>query len=120
MRANVFIGFKKILTKERSHRIIKDFLPNFANSIYDEDSAVLEALIKLLWHAENQVGMPFWDVVPLTYILDRLEVEPRNAQAFINGNYNEYCISDYRRYIFVTRVDKTCLVAYIFELRREP
>ena len=31
MRANVFIGFKKILTKERSHRIIKDFLPNFAN-----------------------------------------------------------------------------------------
>ena len=73
MRANVFIGFKKILTKERSHRIIKDFLPNFANSIYDEDSAVLEALIKLLWHAQNQVGMPFWDVVPLTYILDRLE-----------------------------------------------
>ncbi|XP_076161219.1 condensin-2 complex subunit G2 isoform X2 [Ptiloglossa arizonensis] len=73
IRANVFIGLKKILIKERSHRILRDFLPNFAQSIYDEDNTVLEALINLLWHAQNQLGMPFWDIVPLTYILDRLE-----------------------------------------------
>ncbi|XP_053981260.1 condensin-2 complex subunit G2-like isoform X1 [Hylaeus volcanicus] len=72
-RANVFIGLKKILIKDRSHRIVRDFLPNFAQSIYDEDKSVLEALIELLWHAQNQLGMPFWDIVPLTYILDRLE-----------------------------------------------
>ncbi|XP_015429249.1 PREDICTED: uncharacterized protein LOC107185981 [Dufourea novaeangliae] len=73
IRANVFIGLKKILIKERSHRILKDFLPNFAKSIYDEDQTVLEALIKLLWHAQNQLGIPFWDIVPLTYVLDRLQ-----------------------------------------------
>ncbi|XP_043250642.1 uncharacterized protein LOC122396378 isoform X2 [Colletes gigas] len=73
MRANVFIRLKKILIKERSHRILRDFLPNFAQSIYDEDKTVVEELIKLLRHAQNQLGIPFWDIVPLTYILDRLE-----------------------------------------------
>ncbi|XP_076231454.1 condensin-2 complex subunit G2 [Calliopsis andreniformis] len=73
LRANVFIGLKKILAKDRSHKIIKDFLSNFAHSIYDEDNVVLEALIKLLWHAQTQIGIPFWNIVPLTYILDRLE-----------------------------------------------
>ncbi|OAD53598.1 Condensin-2 complex subunit G2 [Eufriesea mexicana] len=73
IRANIFIGLKRIWVKERSHRILKDFLPNFANSIYDNDKTVLEALIKLLWHAQNQLGIPFWDIVPLTYVLDRLE-----------------------------------------------
>ncbi|CAL7939225.1 unnamed protein product [Xylocopa violacea] len=73
IRANIFIGLRRILVKERSHRMLKDFLPNFANSIYDEEKIVLEALIKLLWHAQNELEMPFWDIVPLTYILDRLE-----------------------------------------------
>nr|XP_033329544.1 condensin-2 complex subunit G2-like [Megalopta genalis] len=73
IRANVFIGLKKILIKDRSHRILKDFLPNFAKSIYDEDNSVVEALIKLLWHAHNQLDIPFWTIVPLTYILDKLE-----------------------------------------------
>lgn len=74
IRANIFTGLKKILVKERSRMILKDFLPNFANSIYDEDQTVLEALIKLLYHAQNQLGIPFWNIVPLTYVLDRLEV----------------------------------------------
>lgn len=74
IRANIFTGLKKILVKERSYMILKDFLPNFANSIYDEDQTVLEALIKLLYHAQNQLGIPFWNIVPLTYVLDRLEV----------------------------------------------
>ncbi|XP_076762134.1 uncharacterized protein LOC143430048 [Xylocopa sonorina] len=73
IRANIFIGLKRILIKERSRRMLKDFLPNFANSIYDEEKIVLEALIKLLWHAQNEFEMPFWDIVPLTYVLDRLE-----------------------------------------------
>ena len=73
IRASIFIGLKKILVRERSHRIVKDFLPNFANSIYDEDQMVLEALIKLLYHAQK-LGIPFWNIVPLTYVLDRLEV----------------------------------------------
>nr|XP_012141181.1 PREDICTED: condensin-2 complex subunit G2-like [Megachile rotundata] len=73
MRANVFIGLKNILVKKRSHKIIEDFLPNFAYSIYDEDSAVLDALIKFLWHAQNQLEIPFWKIIPLTYILDRME-----------------------------------------------
>ncbi|XP_076644582.1 condensin-2 complex subunit G2 [Halictus rubicundus] len=73
IRANVFIGLKKILIKDRSHRILKDFLPNFAKSIYDEDNTVVEALIKLLWHVQNQLGIPFWSIVPLTYVLDQLE-----------------------------------------------
>ncbi|KAK9295730.1 hypothetical protein QLX08_010030 [Tetragonisca angustula] len=72
IRASIFIGLKKILVRERSHRIVKDFLPNFANSIYDEDQMVLEALIKLLYHAQK-LGIPFWNIVPLTYVLDRLE-----------------------------------------------
>lgn len=74
IRANVFIGLTRILIKERSRRILIDFLPNFASSIYDEDKAVLEALIKLLWHVQNQLGIPFWNIIPLTYVLDRLEV----------------------------------------------
>lgn len=74
LRANVFIGLRKILTKERSHRIVKDFLPNFAKSIYDEDNIVLEALIELLWHTQSKVEIPFWNIVPLAYILDRLQV----------------------------------------------
>lgn len=74
IRASIFTGLKKILVKERSHMILKDFLPNFAHSIYDEDQTVLEALIKLLYHAQNQLGIPFWNIVPLTYVLDRLEV----------------------------------------------
>ncbi|KOX76078.1 Condensin-2 complex subunit G2 [Melipona quadrifasciata] len=73
IRACIFIGLKKILVKERSHRIVKDFLPNFAHSIYDEDQMVLEALIKLLYHAQKQLGILFWNIVPLTYVLDRLE-----------------------------------------------
>nr|XP_034181112.1 condensin-2 complex subunit G2-like isoform X1 [Osmia lignaria] len=73
MRANVFIGLKNVLVHKRSHKIIKDFLRNFSYSIYDKDSAVLDALIKLLWHVQNQFEMPFWNIVPLTYILDRLE-----------------------------------------------
>ncbi|XP_076294186.1 condensin-2 complex subunit G2 isoform X2 [Lasioglossum baleicum] len=73
IRANVFIGLKKILIKDRSRRILKDFLPNFAKSIYDKDNTVVEALIKLLWHVQNQLGIPFWTIVPLTYILDQLE-----------------------------------------------
>nr|XP_033199857.1 uncharacterized protein LOC117162115 [Bombus vancouverensis nearcticus] len=73
IRANIFTGLKKILVKERSRMILKDFLPNFANSIYDEDQTVLEALIKLLYHAQSQLGIPFWNIVPLTYVLDRLE-----------------------------------------------
>ena len=74
IRASIFIGLKKILVKERSHRIVNDFIPNFANSIYDEDQMVLEALIKLLYHAQKQLGIPFWNIIPLTYVLDRLEV----------------------------------------------
>ncbi|CAK9823358.1 Condensin-2 complex subunit G2 [Anthophora retusa] len=73
IRANVFSGLKNILIKGRSHRILKDFLPHFANSIYDNNKTVLEELIKLLWHAQNELGMPFWNIVPLSYILDRLE-----------------------------------------------
>ncbi|XP_031848485.1 condensin-2 complex subunit G2 isoform X1 [Nomia melanderi] len=73
IRANVFIGLKQILIKDRSHRILKDFLPNFAKSIYDEDKTVVEALMKLLWHAQNQLDIPFWDIVPLTYVLDQIE-----------------------------------------------
>ncbi|CAK9812038.1 Condensin-2 complex subunit G2 [Anthophora plagiata] len=73
IRANVFSGLRNILTKGRSHKILKDFLPHFANSIYDDNKTVLEELIKLLWHAQNELGMPFWNIVPLSYILDRLE-----------------------------------------------
>ncbi|KAG6803695.1 hypothetical protein HZU73_00958 [Apis mellifera caucasica] len=73
IRANVFIGLTRILIKERSRRILIDFLPNFASSIYDEDKTVLEALIKLLWHIQNQLEIPFWNIIPLTYVLDRLE-----------------------------------------------
>ncbi|KOC70339.1 Condensin-2 complex subunit G2 [Habropoda laboriosa] len=73
IRANVFIGLKNVLVKGRSQKILKDFLPNFANSIYDDNKTVLEELIKLLWHAQNELGMPFWNIVPLSYILDRLE-----------------------------------------------
>lgn len=77
IRANVFNGLKNMLVNKQSHRILKDFLPNFANSIYDDNRMVLETLIKLLWHAQSQLGMPFWDIVPLSHILHRLEVHIR-------------------------------------------
>ncbi|XP_078039649.1 condensin-2 complex subunit G2 isoform X2 [Augochlora pura] len=100
IRANVFIGLRKILIKNRSHRILKDFLPNFAKSIYDEDNTVVEALIKLLWHVHNNLGIPFWNIVPLSYVLDQLEV---HIFLFIRNYSRATIYVDSRKYFQKTR-----------------
>ncbi|XP_017877369.1 condensin-2 complex subunit G2-like [Ceratina calcarata] len=73
IRANVFIGLRKIMIRDDPHMLLEDFLPNFMLSIYDEEKVVLKALIKFLWHAQDELEIPFWKIVPMDYIFNRLE-----------------------------------------------
>ncbi|XP_066586603.1 condensin-2 complex subunit G2-like isoform X2 [Prorops nasuta] len=74
IRAAVFYGLKHVLTNGNTREIIKEILPHYCNSIYDTNEMVVEAFVKLLFYAHTNVGILFWDIIPVDSVLEKLEV----------------------------------------------
>ncbi|XP_012283847.1 condensin-2 complex subunit G2 isoform X2 [Orussus abietinus] len=75
IRMCIFQGLKSVLSNSQSLTVLKNVLPNFIESIHDTDTNVKMAVLELLLDVRDKSEIHLYDIAPLSYILECLEIE---------------------------------------------
>lgn len=74
VRQSVYIGFKYLVKKPISMEYMQQLLPKLQNHFHDVNSRVRVAFVDMLLACKEN-GIKYWNIVPLTHLLSRLEVK---------------------------------------------
>lgn len=82
VRQSVYIGFKYLVKKPISMEYMQQLLPKLQNHFHDVNSRVRVAFVDMLLACKEN-GIKYWNIVPLTHLLSRLEVEETDVGCLI-------------------------------------